>query len=342
MGRYGWRWGIAAVATVAAGLLWADGTFTNPVIQADWPDPVVIDGGDGTFYSVATGLRTVRSSKNLIDWTDTGIDPLTPEARKSLTAISGNIWAPCMVKLNGKWLIYVSLYLNDVDCRIEILSAGKPTGPFSYEREIINGPAVKIMNAIDPYVVKTDGRVWLFFGSCQDGVHRVELTADGLAIKPGATFSHVAGLRFDPSKKMWGLQGTWEGTYLLNRHGWWYLFVSGGKYNDHTYYLTVGRGKTIDGAFFDREGHSMREGLAKPILSSEKGDALYGPGHNGEVYTSADGRDWIFFHSHDTGFKPPERPTFLQELKWDAEGWPCFEGGKPQRTQPRFTLPKQP
>lgn len=330
--------GMAAVMVAVAWSGWAAETFTNPVIQADWPDPVVIDGGDGQFYSVATGLKTVRTSKNLIEWTDTGIDPLTPEARARLKAVSGNIWAPCMVKLAGKWLIYISLYVDDVDCRVAVLTADKPTGPFSFAREVINGPEVKIMNAIDPYVLKVDDRVWLFFGSCQDGVHRVELTADGLSVKPGARFDHVAGLRFDKTKKMWGLPGTWEGTFLLKRHGWWYLFVSGGKYNDHTYYLTVGRGKTIDGDFFDREGHSMREGLAKPILSSEKGDALYGPGHNGEVYTSTDGRDWMFFHSHDTGYKPPERPTFLQELKWDKDGWPCFEGGKPQRTQPRFQL----
>ena len=43
-------------------------TFTNPVIAVDWPDPAIWNGGDGWYYSVATGLRTIRRSRNLVDW----------------------------------------------------------------------------------------------------------------------------------------------------------------------------------------------------------------------------------------------------------------------------------
>ena len=57
------------------------GTFTNPVIAADWPDPAFWNGGDGWYYSVATGLKTIRRSRNLVDWEDSHIDPLTAAAR---------------------------------------------------------------------------------------------------------------------------------------------------------------------------------------------------------------------------------------------------------------------
>ena len=80
----------------------------------------------------------------------------------------------------------------------------------------------------------------------------------------------------------------------------------------------------------------MTEGLAEPILSSGKDDFFYGPGHNGEIVTSADGRDYIFFHSHVRGYKPNERPTLLQELLWDKDGWPYFKDGRPQKTERRF------
>ena len=37
--------------------------------------------------------------------------------------------------------------------------------------------------------------------------------------------------------------------------------------------------------------------------------------------------------------QPNERPTLLQELLRDADGWPCFKGSRPQETERRLTLP---
>ena len=101
----------------------------------------------------------------------------------------------------------------------------------------------------------------------------------------------------------------------------------------------VGRSRTIDGVFLNREGRPLTEGAAQPILCSAKDDKFYGPGHNGEVFTSADGRDFMFFHSHDTAFPPAARPTLLQELKWTPDGWPYFENNRPKLTERRFVLP---
>ena len=310
-------------------------TFTNPVIAADWPDPAVYDGGDGWYYSVATGLSTIRKSRNLIDWEDTKIDPLAPKARERLHQVSHNVWAPCVTKLGDKWVLYISLFVSDPDCRIAALTSKSPTGPFKFAGEVIDSRREGVENAIDPYVLAVGGRVWMFFGSLADGVHRIELAEDGLSVKPDAKPVHVAGVRH-PADKM---KRAWEGSYLHWRNGWWYLFVSGGHYGDHTYYLTVGRSRKIDGKFMDRKGRPMTEGLADPILSSDKDDFFYGPGHNGEIFKSADGRDYIFYHSHVRGYTPSERPTLLQELMWDKDGWPCFKDGKPQKMERRFELP---
>ena len=316
-----------------------DAEFENPVIDADWADPTVWDGGDGWYYSVATYLRTVRRSRNLIDWEDTGRDPLTPEARKALTNLTSCVWAPCVTRVGGRLMLYISLFVSESDNRIQALSADSPCGPFEFRGNVIDSRREGILNTIDPFVIEADGKVWMFFGSCQDGVHRVELTADGLRIRPGAKPVHVAGLR-NPGKdkpvNIWGRPGTWEGAYVLNRNGWWYLFVSGGIYRDHTYYLTVGRSRTIDGAFVDCEGRSMTLGQAEPILMSDKGDRFYGPGHNGDVFKTADGQDWIFYHAHDARRKDQsDRPTFLQKLQWSADGWPVLEGRKPKRIERR-------
>ena len=314
--------------------------FENPVIATDWPDPAIWRA-DGKFYSVATSLRTIRSSTDGISWTDTGIDPLSPSARQKLYSISKNLWAPCVVRLNGRWVLYISVFISTPDDRIVALTSDSPTGPFEFAAEVVNGPKLGIMNAIDPYVVRTEGRTWMFFGSCQDGIHRVELSADGLSMLPGASPVHVAGRRspYGPDGKwiqIWGQPGTWEGSFLFQRQGWWYLFFSGGIYRDHTYHLMVGRSRSIDGVFVNREGEELTRGKASPILFSDQGDKFYGPGHNGEIIVAEDGRNFMFYHSHDTAFKPAERPTFLQELIWDADGWPTFDGGKPKRFERRF------
>ena len=310
------------------------GTFTNPVIAADWPDPAFWNGGDGWYYSVATGLKTIRRSRNLVDWEDSHIDPLTAAARERLHMVSRHVWAPCVVKLGGKWVLYISLFVSDPDCRIAALVADTPTGPFEFRNEVIDSRRDGVWNAIDPYVLEVEGRVWMFFGSLADGIHRVELSADGLSVKDGAKPVHVAGVR-RPTDKM---KRAWEGSYLHFRKGWWYLFVSGGHYGDHTYYLTVGRSRRIDGEFVDSKGRPMTEGLAEPILSSDAGDFFYGPGHNGEIFTSADGRDYIFYHAHARNFKPNERPTLLQELLWSEDGWPRFKDNRPQKTEQPICL----
>ena len=284
---------------------------------------------------MATGLRTVRRSRDLVTWEDTGRKPLTTEARQSLTKVTNNIWAPSVVKVGDKWLLYVSLFVSDEECYIPVLSADAPTGPFSYCGVVFDTKREGILNAIDPDVFVEGGQVWMFFGSLADGVHRVELAADGCAIKPGAKPVHVAGIR-RPADKM---VGAYEGSYVLKHDGWWDLFLSGGGFADGSYYLAVGRAKTLDGTFLDRKGIPLTQGKAEPILKSAKGDTFFGPGHNGDVFTDKAGRDWMFFHSHHTAYPKHERPTCLQELKWTPGGWPYLEGGKPQPhpiTRPLF------
>jgi len=326
MNRMKLRWQAAALSLSLA-CAGNAATFDNPVMGPDWPDPTVWNGGDGWYYSTATPLRELRRSRDLAAWQPAG-DPLTPAARLALTNLTHNVWAPSVTKVGGKWNLYVSLYVNgDADNRIHVLQASRPQGPFEHVGNVIDGRREKIRNAIDPFVTVVDGRAWMFFGSDQDGIHRVELTPDGTKIKAGCRPVHVAGRRY-AGHNLWGKPGAWEGSYVFRRGKWWYLLASGGKFTDGSYHLVVGRGTAVDGAFFDREGHNMTEALAKPILASAKGDRFTGPGHNGDIFTDRDGRDWIFFHAHDTRLGKSDRPTLLQQLRWTEDGWPFFEGGK--------------
>lgn len=309
------------------------GTFKNPVIARDWPDPTVWEC-DGIYYSVATGLSTLMTSSDMVTWTDTGRSPITAEAHDELFGRTGNIWAPCVTKIGAGWVLYVSLFVDDDHCCIAVMESSRADGPFEWRGILIDGvPDFGVANAIDPFTLVDDDRVWHFFGSLEDGIHLVELTSDGLKVKDGSRPVHVAGVRH-PAQKF--VKEAYEGSYVMKRNGWWYFFASGGAFYDGTYHLVVARSRDLGGPYYDREGHLFTEGKAQPILSSRKGDHFIGPGHNGDVFTTADGRTYMFFHSHATDFPSGARPTLLQQIFWDSEEWPYFTGGAPaeQETRP--------
>ena len=78
-----------------------DGTFTNPIMWGDWPDPDVIRVGDD-FYFVSTSMHYVpgcpiAKSKDLVNWEMVGyaVDRYDDDPRYDLKG--GNLY------LNGSW-----------------------------------------------------------------------------------------------------------------------------------------------------------------------------------------------------------------------------------------------
>jgi arabinan endo-1,5-alpha-L-arabinosidase len=243
-----------------------------------------------------------------------------------MQSISHHFWAPDVVVVNGQRLLYISLYNSAEDSKIGVLKEVSP-GHFQFHGIITSSKDTGIDDTIDPEVIADSktGEVWLFFGSV-GGIHRIQLANDGLSVKKNAEYIHVAGLsvRENPSRS-----NVFEGCYLHKRNGYWYMFVSSGFYGDHTYKLLVGRSKKLTGVFRSRDGKPMTKGHATPVIQSAKDDFFYGPGHCGEIF-SKNGCDYIFYHCHNRDVSPNHRPMMLQEIKWDKEGWPYVEDGKPQ------------
>lgn len=300
----------------------------NPVWPSDWPDPTVWLGEDGRYHCVATNPRRSLVSDNLFDWQVSGTAPIDIDSWGAMQSISRHYWAPDVAKVGNKRNLYISLYNSAEDSNIGVLQEYAP-GQFRFVGVVTSGKETGIHDTIDPEVV-TDpktGKVWLFFGSV-GGIHRIELAKDGLSLKEGATYEHVAGLTVEQNP---GRSKVFEGAYLHKHGKYWYLFVSSGFYSDHTYKLMVGRAKKLTDTFVDREGRPMKEGFATTVLHSDKGDHFYGPGHCGEIFRAKNGKEYIFYHCHVEGSRRPNsRPLFLSEIKWDKAGWPYVEGGKPQ------------
>jgi len=306
---------------------------TNPVWPQNWPDPTIWAGDDGRYHCIATNPTRSIVSDDLFHWEMSSTVPVDVNSWGTMSAVAQRFWAPDVAKVNGKRNMYLTLYNSAEDSNIAVLQESEP-GQFRFAGILTSGKETGIHDTIDPEVV-TDpktGQVWLFFGSV-GGIHRIELTKDGLALKEGAKYEHVAGLKVEDNPDR---SKVFEGSYL-HRHGkYWYLFVSSGFFGDHTYKLKVGRAKKLTDVFLDREGNRMDEGFATTVLYSDEDDRFYGPGHCGEIFKAKDGKEYIFYHCHVKGSRRPgSRPLFLARIEWDKEGWPYCpspngNGGKPQ------------
>ena len=260
----------------------------------------------------------------------------TANTASQLKGIGRNLWAPQVLKLNDCWLMYLTCYNSSSNCAIVVLRLGDtfPTetggvGGWQYVRTLVSTSLLGLKDVIDPCVVRdsSSGRVWMFFGST-GGMYRIELTSDGMSLASGTAAVAVAGLTIndDPTRSQ-----VFEGAYLYQHDGYWYLFVSSGLYSNASYALKVGRSKSLTGTFVDRNGNKMTEGYASTLLSTPNAKGTFwGPGHCSEILTDLEGHTYMYYHSHTNALaSTSDRALMLQQIMWDDSGWPYFEDGAP-------------
>ena len=78
-----------------------DGTYTNPVINADYSDPDVCVGPNGDYYMTASSFSSIPGlpilhSRDLVNWRIVGhaLSKLTPEEDFNKTSHGNGVWAP--------------------------------------------------------------------------------------------------------------------------------------------------------------------------------------------------------------------------------------------------------
>jgi beta-xylosidase len=277
----------------------AAGMFTNPVLDADFPDPFILADG-GRYYAYATtdvaqNLQLARSD-DLVHW-EILDDPLP----KLPTWSSGDTWAPEVLKTSAGYVLYYTAHdseLNRPDSsgsQCITLAIGKtPEGPFVDTSE---GPLVcqaDLGGSIDatPFV-DVDGAIWLIWkndGNCCGLPTRFfiqRLSSDGL------------GLTGNPSDLGVVNDEPWEGTLieaptLVFQDGTYYLFYSANGYDTEFYAVGYATSKGITGPYADAAQNPI---LASPAEGSGAPRAR-GPGHQ-SIVRDKDGDLWLAYHAWD-------------------------------------------
>ena len=193
-------------------------------------------------------------------------------------------------------------------------------------------PGKDDFNAIDLAAMQDkDGSACAVWGSHWGGIKFAAINPDtGKFLEAKPVISTVAARPDTTSRAI-------EGAYMVQKHGWYYLFVSFDSCcsgAESTYKVMVGRSKKIEGPYIDFNDKPMPLGGGTLVLANN--DNWRGPGHN-SVLQARQG-DFIVHHTYDTCHLERQRILQIRPIYWTDDQWPVV--GEPiSETNPINTNP---
>jgi len=307
-------------------------TYVNPVLDADFPDPAVIQARDGYYYAYATqtlrdrqwiNIQVARSA-DLIYWEYLG-DAL-PE-KPSWARTTQDFWAPSIIFDGGRYIMYYSAThdaCHDPErghC-LAVATSSSPAGPFvDMGMPLLLGVGFEF---IDPmaYDDPVTGKHWLYWGSGFQPIKVQELAADRMSFVGGS----------EPVNLVWPnpVKGAFprlvEAAWVICHGDFHYLFYSGDNCcgPDAEYGVMVARSREPTGPF---ETLEQAKGVPHSLMLF-KSERWLAPGHN-SIVTDKAGDVWIVYHAIDVN-RPRQRQEdeinsrrilLIDKLEW-KDGWP--------------------
>jgi hypothetical protein len=310
-----------------AGTSQAQQSYHNPVIDNSLPDPSVVRGQDGYFYLVATEdihNVPVYCSHNLVDWRPVGTAFTDATRPRFLT--DGAVWAPDISYIDGRYVMYYSLskWGEGSANGIGVATADRPEGPYTDLGKLFTSSEIGVTNSIDPFYYADNGQNYLFWGSF-NGIYCIELSADGLSIKEGASKKKV-------------INNTVEASSIV-KHGDYYYFIGSAgtccEGANSTYKLVVARSTSLTSGYKNKNGKDVQsDGVLGSLgrnnltdMLTGDGSTVIGPGHCSEMIEDNNGNTWLLHHGFTADDVDGGRKVFLSQVKWGSDGWPYIEGG---------------
>jgi beta-xylosidase len=276
-----------------------DGTYSNPVIHADYSDPDAIRVGDD-FYMIASSFNAypglpILQSKDLVNWKLVGyaLRDLYKELDFDKVQHGNGVWAPSIRFHQNEFYIY----FPDPDKGLFLTKARTITGPWSTPKLVDAGKGL-----IDPCPLwDEDGRTWLVhaYAGSRAGfksiivVKEMNAAGDSIIGKPILLYD---GHGIDP---------TIEGPKIYKRNNYYYIFAPAGGVS--TGWQLVLRSRNILGPY------------ERKVVMDQGASVVNGP-HQGAWVTTVNNENW-FLHFQDKGAYG--RIVHLQPMVWKND-WPVI------------------
>ncbi|MGN6208937.1 glycoside hydrolase family 43 protein [Asticcacaulis sp.] len=270
-----------------------DGTYNNPPLYADFPDPDIIRVGSDFYFATTTFANTpgltILHSKDLVNWEYAGhvmprLDGRDAYDLKGGTAYRAGVYAPSLRYHNG--VFYIAVTPNGQNTRIYRTTDIK--GPWTYT-ELDRA-------AFDPGLFfDADGTGYIATSGGWDGTLTL-LTLD------------VAYSKIVASKEVYFNKGA-EGSKLIHRGDWYYLFNA----IPSRLGMTVSRAHKLEGPWETRNQIDDTTG-----------------GHQGALVDLPDG-GWYGFVMVDAGAigRVTQISPVFWENDWPVWGTPAAPGRVP-------------
>jgi beta-xylosidase len=280
-----------------------DGTFLNPIMAGDRPDPTVLRDGDDYYMTFSSfdaypGV-VIWHSRDLVNW-----QPVGPALRTPI----GSVWACELCRHEGRYYIYIPARTPERRS-IYVIHATDMRGSWSEPIDL------DLPRHIDPgHVVGEDGERYLFLSEGD----RVRLTRDGLAC--AGPVEHV----YDP----WRYPEDWdvetfapEGPKLLRRDGWFYLVTAvGGTAGPPTGHMVIAaRSRSIHGPWENAPDN--------PLVRTRSAQEKWWSRGHATLVEGPGGRWWMVYHGYENGFWTLGRQSLLDPIEWTEDGWFRALGG---------------
>lgn len=276
-----------------------DGTYTNPIIHADYSDPDVIRVNED-YYMTASSFNCIPGlpilhSKDLVNWELIGyaLNKQAPLDVFDKPQHGKGVWAPCIRYHNEEYYIYYP----DPDYGIYLTKATAPSGPWSAPILVKGGEGI-----IDPSPLwDDDGKAYLTFAFAGSRAKVKSVLMVQELNKEGTATMGQEILIFDGHKA----HKTVEGPKFYKRNDYYYIFAPAGGVA--TGWQLVLRSKNIYGPYEEK------------IVMAQGSTAINGP-HQGAWIDTQTGEDW-FIHFQDK--EAYGRIVHLNPMTW-KDNWPII------------------
>lgn len=259
-----------------------DGTFANPVLNADYSDPDIIRVGD-RYYMTCSEFHfmgmPILESTDMVNWRIIGqvYDRIDLPGYSDMTKYAEGTWAPALRYHDGKFYIFVCTPYEG----LFMTTANDPAGPWEPLHlvkaiEKWEDPCPFWDDNGDAYLVRSRHRAGPII------IHR--MSPDGRQLLDEGTTVYRGPVA--------------EGPKMFRKDGYYYISIPEGGVS--TGWQTVLRSKNVYGPYESRR-----------VL--EKGSTDINGPHQGSLVDTPDG-EWWFYHFQNS--EPRGRVIHLQPVQW--------------------------
>lgn len=290
-----------------------DGTYLNPIMAGDHPDPSILKDGDDYYMVFSTfesyPALTIWHSTDMVNW-----EPVGPALEKYV----GSIWAPELTKHGERYYVYIPAKYPGHNSNY-VVWADDIAGPWSDPVDL--DPNEEYPDRIDPgHLVGEDGKRYLFFSHGD----YVQLSDDGLSYV--GEMKHVYDGWQYPEE--WDVESyAQEGPKMMKRGEYFYMTTAvGGTAGPPTGHMVItARSKSVHGPW--------ENSPYNPIIRTESAaEKWWSRGHATVVEGPTKGDWYMMYHGYENGFYTLGRQSLLEPIKWLDDGWYVSAGydvGKP-------------